>query len=292
MVSTDDRRVDVPLSANIAQATHPIVSISPRRVVLVLGGPKSAGEREDNLLTVTNTGDGPLDIQSYTSTLPEQFLVSPNEAGRPCSKGMQLGPKDWCQLRVDFRPRKSASQEANLELYDNADNSPQRVPLYVRMIAPQSGSLVVGEFNPNFGQVPVFGYQSGYQKGTRVPEMRSAVSAGPSLQVQLKNGGPGSLTILSFSPLDDPDFELDTADCAGQTFAPYAGCQITITFKPHSIRTHSTSVTITHNGTGGSRTLTFQGEGVNPYPVVRRPPIDVLKRTRPQTQPAEQPQIR
>jgi hypothetical protein len=287
VVSTDDRTVEVPLSAHIAEAPRPRASISPPYLVLVWGGPEGAREK---LITVINTGNSPLDIQDYRSTLPQEFVVNPNGIQRPCLRGMQLAPKDWCQLRAYLRPGKDTPKSAGFELYDNAVGSPQGVPLYARIIARQLGSLVVGDSSLDFGRVPVA--VLGYRKTAGLAEKAPAASAGSSKSIRLTNGGPGSLTILSVSPPADSDFQLDASGCAGQTFVQQNdGCQITIAFTPHSTGPHSTSVTITHNGTGDSRTITFQGEGVYPYPSVKRRAIYELKRTRPQAQPADQPPI-
>ena len=79
-------------------------------------------------VTITNTGSVSLDfnVSPYTYIAgadPNDFFVGSDN----CS-GL-IGPGSSCSIQVYFQPKASGTRTAEIVIYDNTANSPQKVPL-------------------------------------------------------------------------------------------------------------------------------------------------------------------
>jgi hypothetical protein len=110
-------------SASVSQTVNsPTVSLSPTSLSF---GTVTRNTNLTKAETVSNTGSGALLNLSWSITGPDsnRFSVSSTTCGTT------LNPGSSCVINVTFRPNNTGSYSANLNLTDNANNSPQTVAL-------------------------------------------------------------------------------------------------------------------------------------------------------------------
>ena len=111
----------VALSGN---GTQPVVAFNPSTGVsfpaTVVGA--ASGTRA---ITVTNTGDGPLDVSSitFTGTNAGDFSETDNCVGAANA----VAPQKSCTINVNFVPTAAGARTANLVMADNAASTTQQV---------------------------------------------------------------------------------------------------------------------------------------------------------------------
>ncbi len=77
------------------------------------------------LVTLTNTGNTPLTLNTVTSSGSSTFSLS----GTTCTNGLQIAAGGKCTIDVTFTPTSSSSVSGKVTITDNALNSPQTISL-------------------------------------------------------------------------------------------------------------------------------------------------------------------
>jgi hypothetical protein len=164
-------------------------------------------------VTLTNCGNAPLHLTSYTSTSP---LVG---ATGDCSN---VAPAATCAVVVSYLPENSDAAFGTLTLTDDA-----AIPTQVLSFAGQgmAGRLVPARSPVDFGHLLV---------GTR----------GPQTILQLSNQGTSDLIISSVAVTGD--YSLSGNTCIA-TLPKDWPCQITLTFAPTAAGTRGGSLVIRSN---------------------------------------------
>ncbi len=148
-----------------------------------------------DVVYVRNAGNAPLEFTKFAFEPDGEFSTSQDGLKAPCGKG-QLAPGQTCEMRIVFHP-KEGSRRANFLIFDNAENSPQRVALYGQTRVAVRGQLQVESYNPDFGRVPVGTYSvSGVRMATATPSQR----------IVLRNAGSGNLYVTQIKPPSDTSY--------------------------------------------------------------------------------------
>ncbi len=121
-------QVTVPVSASLTQVTRPFVRLDPPRLEV---GPGKA-----NVITVTNTGNGPLNIQDFGTSVQQEFVITKAGTQTACIRGMQLAPGDSCQVGIVLRLLPGAVESGTFAISDDAADSPQQVSLFAQLPPP------------------------------------------------------------------------------------------------------------------------------------------------------------
>ena len=179
-------------------------------------------------VTLTNTGKGLLSITSIATKSP--FLQT-NDCGK------ELNPGAHCTITVRFRPKAKDEQQGAVTVTDNAQDSPQQVPL--------TGTGTYVQLRPtrlNFGVQPV-GTQS-------LPK-----------RVALTNQGHETLNIngISITGKDAADFS-ETNNCGSQLASGHS-CFIKVRFKPVKKGKRTADVSISDDGGGSPQKVALSGTG-------------------------------
>ena len=177
------------------------------------------------VVTVTNTGNAPLNISGVT-------LAGDFTDANGCPGSLAAGAA--CTIKVFFRPSQSGARTGTLTLDDNAPNSPQTVSLNgVGTYFSLSATLV------RFGNVQVGESTQQVVTLTNVAKTTQAVNG---IGISGKNA--------------NQFFQTNTC---GSSLGAGAACQITLTFKP--TRQGSANGTLQVNGGGSIETAQLSGTG-------------------------------
>ncbi len=239
-LTSDGGQATVPVTASIQPAERPSVSLSPPRLELVSGTP--------SVITVSNTGRVPAQIQNFGTSAPNQFIVTTAGTQRPCDRGMQLAPGASCQIGIMWRFVPKASPVATFQLADDAADSPQQVALFGRASAPPPPPPATGQLAVEPRSIEFSGY---------LGNVRNMVP------LQITNRGNGPMR-LNPPAVNGGRFFAVMGNCSGGPIPPGRGCTL--------------NVRLTLAGTGkamGSITLSGDG-GTIQVPVlvnVTQPPI-------------------
>ena len=202
-------------SAVTAGAAAPAVSLNATS--LAFGAVAWQHDAPIQAVTITNTGDAPLAIQTVDISgqpfVPEDFTET--SSSQPCA--FTLAPGATCQVAVEFKPQSGGPRAATMTIWDNAADSPQSVSLS----GTGTGAVVV--FTPrflDFGTVPV--------GTTSAPRTFWAV-----------NSGDAPMTVSGVA-LDGPPsvaapFAIAADACTGTTLAPGARCAVSATVTPNTV---------------------------------------------------------
>jgi Abnormal spindle-like microcephaly-assoc'd, ASPM-SPD-2-Hydin len=259
LIRSDNRTVTVPLVADFQEPTHPRVNVSPKVLYV---DPEGAGSLRQ-LVTVASQGDAPLRIDGYSISDGQGYEVSTGGLSYPCRPGQELAPNEACQVQVSAIPGRKVAARASLEIHDDADPSPQRVAIVLVRRAPQLGTLIVGDYDPDFGDVLVPPKSANGPIGA---SQRIAAAGSVRRVITLGNSGPGPLHLLALSEPHELSFRLDRGDCGPGTLAPGQTCQIAITFEPDRLGLVTATVGVEHDGGGQARRqLELRGRGILRY---------------------------
>ncbi len=152
--------------------------------------------------------------------------------GRPCNS--PIYPSDWCMIDVVFSPYIAGTYSGRLRL---------------------NGSDVVSVIGYGIGQPKATLSSSSLSFGN----VRLGSPASQSLAV--KNDGTGTLNISSITT--SGDFQAPPAGtCA--SIAVGQSCTLSVGFAPTTIGQANATLTIAHNGLGGSSTVALDAVGVQP----------------------------
>ena len=203
---------------------------------------------------LTNSGTASLTITGLTITGadPADYTES-----NTCGSTVAAGAK--CTITVTFAPTAAGNLLAQINIADNASNSPQVIVLVgVATSAPAPAVT----FTPT---ALAFGNEL------------TGVSSAPQV-ITLKNTGNASLkvTAVSITGVSAIAFSLPAnTDTCITTLAAGASCTISVAFDPLAAGSDIASISVTDNATGSPQTVGLSGTGVAPAPTVTLTPTSL-----------------
>lgn len=210
---------------------------------IAFGGVEVGGLPQSQFITVTNTGDDPLDVTSAD-------LVPGGDAahfgvGDGCSFGAPLDPDESCQLQISFAPTTPGAKTSTLEVASDAPGSPHLIDL--------TGTGTQAAVQMSTGALD-FGTRS-------VDDDPSATQ-----RVTIVNGGTAPLEVLGvqISGTDAISFPVTAQNCDGADIAPGANCTVDITFDPKVRGALTASLDVISNAPGSPHSVSLTGTGVGP----------------------------
>jgi len=232
-LSFTDNASGSPHNLNLSgTGTVPGVGLSPGSLTFALQLVSTSSTPQ--LVTVTNTGTGPLNISSVTITGANSADFSQTNT---CPASVAAGSN--CTISVTFNPSKGGKRVATLNVTDNATGSPQSVGL--------TGSGTVVQLSPaqlNLGTVLL---------GTK----------GSAQTITLTNLGSTALSIQSVAITGTNSGDFTQTNTCGSSVAARASCAINVSFAPRAIGTRPASVSITDNGGGSPQKVALTGTGTS-----------------------------
>jgi len=204
----------------------PAVTLSPASLTFGthLVGTSSAPQP----VTLTNTGNAPLDI---TSIVASRNFYQQNNCGS------QVLPGASCTIEVTFKPRQIGQINGTITVTDNAPNSPQPVSL-----SGVGTAVTLLPSHLNFGNVPV---------GTTSP---------PQI-VTLTNYSVKDLHIFGAYLQGDNRGAFAQTNTCEPVVAPGGSCTISVTFTPHSKGTKTATGYVEDNGGASPQSVALSGNG-------------------------------
>jgi hypothetical protein len=216
----------VALSGTGTAAPMPQLVITP--LSLAFGSQTVGTTSSQQPVTLSNTGDAPLQIQSITASIG---FAATN------SCGTSLAPGASCTLLITFSPVAAGSQSGTLSISDNAAGSPQTVALSGTGIAAsaQVAQLTITPSSLSFSSF-----------------------AGSSSNLQTVTvANTGGLPVQMQSVTATTGFSVSNA--CGSLLAPGSSCTIAVTFAASSIGTQTGTLTIQDDAPGSPQTVSLSG---------------------------------
>ncbi len=209
---------------------------------------QSAGTEQ--ILAVRNEGNAPLNVRDV--------VVAGNHAGdfkvtgNGCAAGPTL-PNQTCQITLRFQPSAGGERRATLILADDANDSPQSVPLIGD--GTERVDLTIAPMALTFAD-----------------QTTGAVSDGQP--ITLTNTSDQPVTVSDIALSDETDsFEIDSAPCRGTTIAAGQSCTVTVRFKPVEAGNRTARLVIRDSSGDDSHQVPISGNGtVTPSAGVRLTP--------------------
>lgn len=202
--------------------TSPVASVSPTSLSFlgqVLGTASKAKK-----ITLSNTGNGPLEIASIVSS--PQYLQT-----NTC--GSEVAPGGSCTISVSFSPTSLGAVSGALTIADNAGTQT------VSLSGTGSAPVTLSASTLNFGRVPV---------GT--------TSAAKTLT--LTNHEPVALNLAGL--IATAPFAVSSTTC-GTSVAAGGRCSISLTFSPTASGAVSGTLTISDDALTSPQTVSLSGTG-------------------------------
>jgi MYXO-CTERM domain-containing protein len=185
----------------------------------------------EQLLTVSNTGTGPLSFTAI-GTSNSDFRIS--AASTTCAVGTAVAAGANCRIGVTFNPTAPGARSGNVSITHNATGSPSTVALSGTGNGPGVGYSANAI---NFGSVPV-GQNSANQVLT------------------ITNNGNAALNITQVN-LSNAAFSVVSQTCTTGSVAAGGTCTVTLRFSSNTSGAANGNLTLTSNAAGaGTVTLT------------------------------------
>src|SRR5208337_3124184 len=184
-------------------------------------------------ITLTNTGNAPLNITSVTIA-----GTNSGDFAETNTCGATVAASASCTFSVTFTPTVVGSETATLTITDNASPATQTVSL------TGTGTAPLVSLSPASLTFPA-----------------QLVGTSSSAQgVTLSNTGSAVLSITSITVSGD----FSQTNTCGSSVAASASCTISVTFKPTTTGTRTGAVTITDNASPATQTVSLTGTGTAP----------------------------
>lgn len=160
-----------------------------------------------------------------------------------------------CTFTVTFSPTTAGSRTASITITDNSTSASHTLNLTGTGVVPLP-TVTLSPGSLYFGSVDV-------------------TASSPTQTATLTNTSTDPLAVLTISGLklagtNPGDFSY-TSTC-GATLAINTACTFTVTFKPTTAGSRTSTITFTDNTNGGSHTLTLTGTGFVPVPTITLSP--------------------
>jgi Abnormal spindle-like microcephaly-assoc'd, ASPM-SPD-2-Hydin/NHL repeat len=215
--------------------TMSLAQLGPSRLTFTQSG---GGSSAPQMVTLTNRGDGPLNIGAVTTT--GDFTAA---AHCPAT----LLPGMSCSIGVTFTPKASGARSGTLTVTTDGN----------ALVGAQQSVRLTG-----------FSYQPVASLSASV--LSPAVNLGSSLgqRVMVTNKGDGALTIraIGISGAAAADYA-QSSNCL-RTLQPGEACAVMVTFTPRAYGPRNASLTLTDNAQGGSQSVALRGTGTAARPLL------------------------
>ena len=193
------------------------------------------------VITLRNNGTATLNISSISLAVTDTyFAISANTCGATLAIGAS------CTVSVTFTPQTPISVFATLTFTDDGPGSPQKVGF------TGTGTFLAVNFNP-----------------ASVTFANQAVSTtSPATVVTMSNSGNGAVTISSITITGTNASNFAQTNNCGTSLAGGGSCTFNIKFTPSATGSRTASLSVTDNAPGSPQTVSLQGTGFTPAPVV------------------------
>jgi sugar lactone lactonase YvrE len=197
-------------------------------------------------VTLTNSGDGNLNIAStpsVTGTNNGDFTVT---SGTTCNASAIISPRGSCVIDLTFTPAASGTRgPATLSITDNAVASPQQINLTGTGTAAPAPVASLSPSSLSFAT-------------------QSVGTTSSTQNITLSNSGNATLTIssITITGANSGDFQKGTVTC-GATLAAGTNCAIPVSFAPSATGSRSATLSIGDNAAGSPHTLALSGTGID-----------------------------
>jgi hypothetical protein len=220
---------------NPAPALAPQVTLSPTSLTF---GQVNVGSSSTAQVTLSNTGNAPLSMGGVGINGTDAPDFTP---GSNCGTSVGVGAN--CEVSVKFAPSGTGSRNALLEVFDNANDSPQTATLTGTGI-PAATTVSLKPASLAFGQQEI--------GTTSAPQT-----------VTLSNTGAAPLTISSIGMIGLGGDYTEANNC-GNGLAVGANCTISVAFAPTYPGLASAAVVVTDNANFSPQGVALTGTGAIP----------------------------
>lgn len=238
--------------AHNATPSSSMVALSGTGVAVVVGTPTASlsttalsyasttvGATTSLSVTLTNSGTAAL-VLGATTISGADFSIASNT----CTSGASIAPTSSCAVSVAFTPTAAGARSGSLTISHNASPATSTVSL--------AGT----------GVAVVVGAPSASLSSTALSYASTTVGASTALSFTLTNSGTAAL-VLGATAVIGTDFSIASNTCAsGSSVAPSATCTVSVNFTPTAAGARSGSVTISHNASPATNTVSLAGTGV------------------------------
>jgi probable HAF family extracellular repeat protein len=220
-----------PVTSDPALASGASATLSPASLSFSTQVVRTTSAAET--VALKNTGTTSLIISSIAVTGTDHADFAQTHT---CGSSLAAGAS--CSISVEFTPTASGTRTAILSVTDNAAGSPQKVSL--------AGVGTTAQLSPTslyFGAVGL-----------------GATS--PAQFVTLTNVGTTPLTVtgISITGADAADFAHNNC---GSSLAPFASCNIRVTFTPTALSTRAAMLSVTDSAAGSPQKVSLAGVGTS-----------------------------
>ena len=261
-----ERRANVVISADAPSPSTPPVLIGRGRAQIPLlalqplrldfGELRIGDQSRPRRVTLSNDGNGPLDIRAIRVTAPETSTGSRDRLGFHTDDlvssfpfedvdcvGKSLAPEQSCSFLVAFEPRLEQPMGALVQIEHSAAASAHRLPLVGTGTAPH---LALSPAQMALGEVAV-GRPGSWQS------------------LELKNTGNADLDIerLRLLGTDARHFELSADGCTRTPIPAGQSCSAQIRFRPRRDGPHRAQLEVVHNADDRRDRLAVNGIGTS-----------------------------
>lgn len=212
-----------------------VAKVSLSATNLTFSAQTSSTNNAAQSVTLTNTGE---------ATLTNLIIDASGDFAQTNNCAASLAVSASCTINVTFKSTGNGNRTGALTLMDSASDSPQTVSLSGTAVAA-AGGLSLSTSNLTFPNQPV---------GTR--------SSSPQVTVQNTTNQPLNIATIVIGGANNGDFSL-IHNC-GNSLAPSAACQITVTFNPSAAGTRTASVIIVDDAANSPQMISLTGTGVGP----------------------------
>ncbi|HEV2491065.1 MAG TPA: choice-of-anchor D domain-containing protein [Candidatus Acidoferrales bacterium] len=234
----DDATPSTQTIALSGTGTAPGVSLSPTS--LNLGSQNVGTQSAGQSTTLTNTGSGPLTINTigFTGPDPGDF----NETNNCPIGGAGLASGNACTITVTFTPAATGARTASLSFSDTGPGSPQIVS-------------VAGT-----GTIPAVAFSPGSLSFS--PTVVGTSSNPKPMTVSNTGNGPLVISNIAVSGADAGDFS-ETDTCLGVSVASGKSCAVNVNFVPQAFGARTATITLTDNTVSGSHSFNVSGQATD-----------------------------
>ena len=193
-------------------------------------------------VTITNNGNAAATFSSIalTGANPGDFSISSDTC--PVGSG-NLAVNASCSVSVKFTPTAAGARTASITFTDNANGSPQTIPL------SGTGTAPTYTLNLNPGSL------------TYALQNTGTTSGAQSVTVTNTGNSPVTFSSIALTGANAGDYSItaDTCPVTSNSLAASASCAVSVTFSPTAAGTRTAAITFTDNATGSPQSVGITG---------------------------------
>ena len=233
IVSNDPDTSDFKVLLNgVGQAAN--IEVSPASPI-AFGGVKVGASSTARTVTITNSGNLPLNIGQISTATTEFGLANDTCSNHPVAAG------GACALDLTFSPTAIGSRSALLDIPSDDPDTPHA---YISL----NGLGQAAQINVTPSSPVIFGSVN-------------AGAASAPLTFTITNSGNDELSIAGIVT-SNPEFSVGNDTCSFRTVAVGAGCALDVTFAPTGNGDRTGNLRIPSNDPGGEAVVALSGTGI------------------------------